>query len=98
MNIYKIFILFLLLVGVFSSCQEKKFRIPITLESFADMADVKYRVDADLLSESLRHVVLADTDRETPDIQTRRHYLNVDSLYGSLVMASRQKQILCLHI
>ena len=85
MNIHKIFILFLLLVGVFSSCQEKEFRIPITLESFADMADVKYRVDADLLSESLRHVVLADTDRETPDIQARRHYLDG----GQLVWVTR---------
>ena len=85
MNIHKIFILFLLLVGVFSSCQEKEFRIPITLESFADMADVKYRVDADLLNESLRHVVLADTDRETPDIQARRHYLDG----GQLVWVTR---------
>ena len=85
MNIHKIFILFLLLVGVFSSCQEKEIRIPITLESFADMADVKYRVDADLLSESLRHVVLADTDRETPDIQARRHYLDG----GQLVWVTR---------
>ena len=85
MNIHKIFILFLLLVGVFSSCQEKEIRIPITLESFADMADVKYRVDADLLSESLRHVVLADTDRETPDIQARRHYLDG----GQLVWITR---------
>ena len=85
MNIHKIFILFLLLVGVFISCQEKEFRIPITLESFADMADVKYRVDADLLSESLRHVVLVDTDRETPDIQARRHYLDG----GQLVWVTR---------
>lgn len=85
MNIHKIFILFLLLVGVFSSCQEKEFRIPITLESFADMADVKYRVDADLLNESLRHVVLSDTDCETPDIQARRHYLDG----GQLVWVTR---------
>lgn len=76
MNIQKIIILFLLLASIFSSCQEKNKYIPITLESFADMADPAYHVDADLLSEGLRHEVMADTDRETPDIQARRHYLD----------------------
>ena len=76
MNIQKIIILFLLLASIFSSCQEKNKHIPITLESFADMADPAYHVDADLLSEGLRHEVMADTDRETPDIQARRHYLD----------------------
>ena len=75
-NIQKILFSFLLLIGVLSSCQEKKFHVSVSLDSFADMANSTYKIDAEKLSENINRVVMADSDRETADIHARRHYLN----------------------
>ena len=67
------------------ACQEKRANVSITLDSFADMASPEYRLDAEKISEDIRRVALADSDRETADIHTRRHYLGG----GRLVWVTR---------
>ena len=84
-NIQKILFSFLLLIGVLCSCQEKKFHVSVSLDSFADMANSTYKIDAEKLSENINRVVMADSDRETADIHARRHYLNG----GRLVWVTR---------
>lgn len=84
-NIQKILLWFLLLAGVLCSCQEKKFHVSVSLDSFADMANSAYKIDAEKIDENINRVVMADTDRETADIHARRHYLNG----GRLVWVTR---------
>ena len=67
------------------SCREERRNVSVSLDSFADMADPAYRIDAGLLNENIRRTALADTDRETPDIHARRHYLGG----GGLVWITR---------
>lgn len=75
-NIQKLLIQFLLLMCVLCSCQEKKVRVSVTLDSFADVADKRYAIDAELLSENIHRLIMADRERETADIHARRHYLD----------------------
>ena len=75
-NIQKLLIQFLLLMCVLCSCQEKKIRVSVTLDSFADVADKKYAIDAELLGENIYRLIMADRERETADIHARRHYLD----------------------
>ena len=76
---------FLLVANMLCSCHEKKVNVSVTLDSFADMTDDAYRLEADKIHENIRRVALADSDRETADIHTRRHYLDG----GSLVWLTR---------
>lgn len=75
----------LLVAGMLCSCREKKDNVSVTLDSFADMTDGVYQLDAGKIYEDIRRVALADSDRETADIHVRRHYLDG----GSLVWLTR---------
>lgn len=76
---------FLLAACALCSCSEKKLNVSVSLDSFADMADPSYSLDAEKIRENIRRVALADSDRETADIHARRHYLND----GQLVWMTR---------
>lgn len=75
MNILRLFFPLLLVACLFCSCDEKKVNLCVSLDSFADMADERFRVDEGLIADDIRRVALADSDRETADIHARRHYL-----------------------
>lgn len=75
MNIQKLFFPLLLVACLLCSCNEKKVNVCVSLDSFADMADERFRVDEEMIGDDIHRVVMADSDRETADIHARRHYL-----------------------
>lgn len=75
-NVEKFTVCFLLVICAFCSCREKRANVSVSLDSFADMVDSAYRLDAERVKENIYRQVMSDTDRETADIHARRHYLD----------------------
>ena len=80
MNVQKLLIPVLLLACALFSCEEKKTNVSVTLDSFAGMANVAYRISPDKLNDNIHRLVMADSDRETADIHARRHYLDGEGI------------------
>lgn len=76
LNIQKYIVGLLLVACTLCSCHEKRVDVSVSLDSFADITDDTYRLDAEKIYDHLNRTVMADRDRETADIHARRYYLN----------------------
>ena len=74
-NIQKIILCLLLVACALCSCEEKRKNVSVSLDSFSDMTESAYRLDAEKIYAGIRRQVMADSDRETADIHARRYYL-----------------------
>lgn len=75
-NVQKLTVCLLLVVCACCSCHENRTNVSVSLDSFADMTDIAYRLDAEKIRENVYRQMMSDTDRETADIHARRHYLD----------------------
>lgn len=67
---------FIILGCSFVSCKEKQKNISVSLDSFANLVESDYTIDAESFGENIRHVVLADRNRSSIDVFVRRYYLD----------------------